>query len=73
MAMRQVVMESAMGMEMSALPLRVGDDLRIDVEGFGEVGADVRFRGRFGLKEGGEVAAVDGGDWRRWRLLRQTA
>ena len=39
MAMRQVVMESAMGMAMLARPLPVGDDFGVDVEGFGEVGA----------------------------------
>ena len=62
MAMRQVVMESAMGMEMVALPLAVGDDFGVDVEGFGEVGADVWGVGGFGTSAKtlkGEAAAID--------------
>ena len=39
-AMRQVVMESAIGIEMVARARRVGDDFGIDVQGFGKVGAD---------------------------------
>ena len=40
-AMRQVVMVSAMGIVILARPVAVGDDFGGDVEGFGEPGADV--------------------------------
>ena len=42
MAMRQVVMESAMGIDDAGAAVLVGDDFGIDVERFGEVGAHVR-------------------------------
>ena len=35
-------MESASGIEMLAIPVAIGDDLRIDVERFGEVRANAR-------------------------------
>ena len=42
MAMRHVVMESAIGIDDAGAAVAVGDDLGIDVERFGEVGAHVR-------------------------------